>query len=319
MEFVICLGHLLLGFLQPGPEGVLRTIKTKGCDTMSVDNNCTAYEWQAPVDLDTRHVQAYRKDGVAKIQNLLSAEAIQIVRSEILELVEKLGPSVDKEDRDTQYPSDDIDLYNNAFTQVFNLWTHSELIRSFISGRLASIAAELMGVDGVRVYHDQALFKEPGGTKTPWHMDHYYWPLATEKVLTAWIPLVPITDNMGPLDFALGSQTLDYRRNEELIQLDEKVVASKLAEAGSEVESSPYVLGEISFHQGWVFHRAGANRTHRRREVFTIIYMDQDVTLQKPANPNQKFDRERWCPGVAVGAVIDSDINPIVSGRASNH
>jgi len=287
---------------------------------MSVDNNCTAYEWQAPVDLDTRHVQAYRKDGVAKIQNLLTEEAIQIVRSEILGLIETLGPSVERKDgagenSSEQYPSDDIGLYHNAFTQVFNLWTHSELIRSFVSGRLANIAADLMGVGGVRVYHDQALFKEPGGTATPWHTDHYYWPLATDKVLTAWIPLVPITDDMGPLDFALGSQTLDYGRNEELIQLDEKVVEGKLTEY--EIERSPYVLGEISFHQGWVFHRAGANRTNRRREVLTIIYMDQSMTLQKPANPNQKYDREKWCPGIVEGEVINSDINPIVSGGVS--
>lgn len=299
---------------------------------MSVDNNCTVYEWQAPLELDSRHVQSYRNDGVAKIQNLLTEEAMQIVRSEILELVEKLGPSVggqdsdgqdsDSQDRDgedshRQYPSDDIDLYHNAFTQVFNLWTHSELVRSFVSGRLANIAAELMGVDGVRVYHDQALFKEPGGTATPWHMDHYYWPLASDKVLTAWIPLVPISDDMGPLDFALGSQTLNYGRNEELIQLDEKIIERKLADAEHEIERSPYDLGEISFHQGWVFHRAGANRTDRRREVLTVIYMDQDMTLQQPVNPNQEYDREKWCSGVAVGEVVGSDLNPIVSGGVS--
>lgn len=26
-------------------------------------------------------------------------------------------------------------------------------------------------VDGVRIYHDQALFKSPGGGPTPWHCD----------------------------------------------------------------------------------------------------------------------------------------------------
>jgi len=282
---------------------------------MSVDNNRMVYEWEAPLQLETRDIQAYRNEGVAKIQNVLTEEALEIIRREILELVEQLGPSVGQDNSDQQYPSDDADLYHNAFTQVFNLWTHSELIRSFISGRLASIAAELMGVDGVRVYHDQALFKEPGGTATPWHMDHYYWPLATEKVLTVWIPLVPITAQMGPLDFALGSQTLDYRRNEELIQLDEKILERKLTESEFEIEHSPYSLGEISFHQGWVFHRAGANQTSRCREVFTIIYMDQDMTLQQPANSNQEYDREKWCSGVAIGDVVASDINPIVSAR----
>jgi len=31
-----------------------------------------------------------------------------------------------------------------------------------------------MGVQGVRLYHDQALIKEPGGKPTPWHQDYYY-------------------------------------------------------------------------------------------------------------------------------------------------
>ncbi len=45
-------------------------------------------------------------------------------------------------------------------------------MRKFVFGtRLARIAAELMGVRGVRIYHDQALCKLPGGGPTPWHAD----------------------------------------------------------------------------------------------------------------------------------------------------
>ena len=44
-------------------------------------------------------------------------------------------------------------------------------------------------MEGVRVYHDQALNKEPGGGYTPWHCDGYYWPVKSEKIVTAWVPL----------------------------------------------------------------------------------------------------------------------------------
>ncbi len=50
-------------------------------------------------------------------------------------------------------------------------------------------ASHLMQVEGVRVYADQALYKEPHGGYTPWHCDAFYWPLASDKALTAWIPL----------------------------------------------------------------------------------------------------------------------------------
>ena len=51
-------------------------------------------------------------------------------------------------------------------------------------------------VKGVRIYHDQALYKEPGGGCTPWHADGYYFPLSSEKILTAWVPLQPVPKTM---------------------------------------------------------------------------------------------------------------------------
>ena len=63
----------------------------------------------------------------------------------------------------------------------------------------------LLEVAGVRLYHDQALFKEAGGGHTPWHADQFYWPLATDRTVTAWVPLVDVPMEMGPLAFATGS------------------------------------------------------------------------------------------------------------------
>ena len=72
---------------------------------------------------------------------------------------------------------------------------NKEQIEEFVfSKRLAKIAADLLTVDGVRMYHDQALFNEGGGGITPWHADQYYWPLATGKTITAWIPFTKNTD-----------------------------------------------------------------------------------------------------------------------------
>jgi hypothetical protein len=68
----------------------------------------------------------------------------------------------------------------------------------------------------------------------------------------------------------------------------------------------------VSFHPGWVFHRAGPNRSDQMRQVMTVIYMDQDMRLKTPENPNQQQDWDTWCPGATVGEVIDSPINPIL-------
>jgi hypothetical protein len=74
----------------------------------------------------------------------------------------------------------------------------------------------------------------------------------------------------------------------------------------------PFDLGEISFHSGWVFHRAGANTTEKMRKVMTIIYMDKDMVLKNPDNKNQINDWNTWCPGAAIGEIINTPLNPII-------
>src|SRR5262245_63602036 len=67
-------------------------------------------------------------------------------------------------------PLEDRDTYGKAFLQSTILWRRDGRVRRFVfSRRFARAAAELLGVEGVRLYHDQALFKEPGGGRTPWH------------------------------------------------------------------------------------------------------------------------------------------------------
>ena len=98
------------------------------------------------------------------------------------------------------------DTYGKAFLQTTNLWMRDTTVKKFVfSRRFAQLAAELLGVEKVRLYHDQALFKEAGGGATPWHQDQYYWPLDTDRTITMWMPLVDIDETMGMITFASGS------------------------------------------------------------------------------------------------------------------
>jgi len=169
-----------------------------------------------------------------------------------------------------------------------------------------------MGVDGVRLYHDQALFKEPSGGHTPWHADQYYWPVSTDKTVTAWIPLQEIGLEWGPLEFSAQSQNLEEGRTLKISDDSEFQVQKKLTLNDLEKIAEPFTIGEVSFHTGWTFHRAGPNTTKNMRKVMTIIYMDKDMTLMAPKNENQIADWEAWCPGAVVGEVIDTPMNPVL-------
>ena len=210
-------------------------------------------------------------------------------------------------------PLEERDTYGKAFLQIFNLWTQDENVKRLLfSKRLAQLASDLMEVDGVRMYHDQALFKEGGGGITPWHVDQYYWPLTTDKTITAWIPLQAIPMEMGPLEFAAGSQHIKVGRDLSISDESEIIIGKKMRLTDCPKVAEPFDIGEISFHSGWVFHRAGANTTNQTRKVMTIIYMDKEMILKQPENEGQINDWNTWCPNVKVGSVINSHLNPVL-------
>lgn len=259
-----------------------------------------------PFTLPSDAPARFRAQGFVKLPGALDPSAIAAYGEDIRSLVAQRA-------RDLP-PIETRTTYGKAFQQIINLWCDDERVRAFtLAARLGRIAAELMGVRGVRLYHDQALFKEPGGGFTPWHADQHYWPLASERCCTAWIPLQETPLEMGPLEFSVGSQRCDFGRDLAISDDSERLIARNLSELP--IERSPYGPGEVSFHAGWTFHRAGPNATPRMRGVMTVIYMDIDMRLKSPENANQVRDAASYCPGIAPGQVIDSPLNPVIWSR----
>lgn len=258
-----------------------------------------------PYELTNEQIEFFRQNKFIKLKHVLDPETVDFFNEVITEQVNKMNKvNTSLEKRDT---------YGKAFLQLFNLWRENENIKHLVfSKRIAKIAAELMQVKGVRLYHDQALFKEPGGGITPWHADQYYWPLETDKTITAWIPLQATPLDMGPLEFSAGSHVIIDGRELAIGDESETVMQQKLRVTDYKHVIEPFDLGEISFHSGWIFHRAGANISTGMRKVMTIIYMDKNMRLKKPENNNQLLDWETWCPGATVGEIINTPLNPVL-------
>ena len=261
-----------------------------------------------PYTLSQDQIDFYVKYQYIKLKQVFDVDTLQFFNEHISAQVDKMNQvTTALEDRTT---------YGKAFLQLFNLWTENELVKSFVfSKRIAKIAADLMQVDGVRLYHDQALFKEAGGGITPWHADQYYWPLSSDKTITAWMPLQATPLEMGPLEFSAASHAIVEGRELEIGDQSEEVLQKKLRVTDFQHIIEPFDVGEVSFHSGWVFHRAGANRTNEMRKVMTIIYMDRDMVLKNPDNINQQNDWETWCPGAKIGEIINTPLNPILYSK----
>jgi ectoine hydroxylase-related dioxygenase (phytanoyl-CoA dioxygenase family) len=258
-----------------------------------------------PYPLTQEQIDFYQKNRYIKLKDVLEVETLEYFNQSITAQVAKMNTySVPLESRDT---------YGKAFLQLFNLWREDDTVKELIfSKRIAKIAADLMETNGSRLYHDQALFKEGGGGITPWHADQYYWPLETDKTVTAWIPLQATPLEMGPLEFSAGSHVIVDGRELAIGDESEAIINQRLRVTDFNHVIEPFDAGEISFHSGWVFHRAGANATNDMRKVMTIIYMDKDMILKNPENKNQEHDWNTWCPGAEVGEIINTPINPVL-------
>jgi ectoine hydroxylase-related dioxygenase (phytanoyl-CoA dioxygenase family) len=258
-----------------------------------------------PYVLNNDQIEFYQQNRYIKLKQVFDEETITFFNEAISKRVDLMN--------NENTPLEQRSTYGKAFLQLFNLWQEDELVKEFVfSKRLAKIAADLMQTNGVRIYHDQALFKEGGGGITPWHADQYYWPLETDKTVTAWIPLQSTPLELGPLEFSAGSHQIVEGRDLEIGDESETMIQKKLKVTNFKHIIEAFDLGEISFHSGWVFHRAGANTTNNMRRVMTVIYMDKDMLLKKPDNKNQINDWNTWCPGAVIGEVINTPLNPIL-------
>jgi ectoine hydroxylase-related dioxygenase (phytanoyl-CoA dioxygenase family) len=247
----------------------------------------------------------FKENGYIKLKQVLRPETIQHYGREISAQVKLLNT--------LHLPMEQRNTYQKAFLQVTNIWEKSDVVKEFVFARkLARIAAELMGVTGVRMWHDQALYKEAGGGFTPWHADQYYWPLTNDHSITAWIPLQATPLEMGPLAFARKTHRMAFGRDLEISDDSEARIQKSLKDAQADFDETPFDLGEISFHLGWTFHRAGPNRSAKPREVMTVIYIDEDVRLLKPQRKAHEADWAKWAPGVKIGEVIASPLNPVM-------
>lgn len=250
--------------------------------------------------------ERFRSDGHVRLRGLASADEIAPYR----EVIRAATFRLNQETRDLA----DRDTFGRAFLQAMNLWRQDEAARSFtLSPRFAGVAAALLGVDRVRIYHDQALFKEAGGGPTPWHQDATYWPFEAQRSVTMWMPLVDVADDMGGMSFATGSHREGALGDHVISDASESYFDQMVADGRFPVEGPVRMAaGDATFHAGWTLHRALPNTSGTMREVMTVIYVADGARVTEPHSAEQRHDLATWLPGLRAGDPVASDLNPVV-------
>ncbi|OCT11713.1 phytanoyl-CoA dioxygenase [Paenibacillus pectinilyticus] len=260
-----------------------------------------------PLSIEQR--ESYQRDGHIVLRGVASDAEIASYEPIITDWVKSLN----EQDK----PLEQRDTYGKAFIQISNLWEKSEEIQRFVfAKRFAQIAADLMGVDGVRIYHDQALFKEPHGGHTPWHQDQNFWPLDTDKTITMWMPLVPISEEVGSMTFASESHLIGYINRLLISDESHRTLAGYIEGKGFKtVSHGAMQAGDATFHAGWTLHSAPGNPTDTMRKVMTIIYYADGSRVAEPDSKARENDLKRWFPDMKPGDVAASVLNPLLYSR----
>jgi hypothetical protein len=283
------------------PIGKLQAMDPLPSIPLPTDNDL-AEELRTPYPLTPSDCTFFRANGYIKLQRVFSLGAILRLRQELVRLLSAAF---------------DTSLDGAATERFFSLemvWLDNPLLRKFVlSPRIAQIAADLLDVPGVRLYHDNVLSKEPGCGRTPWHFDDHHFPLATHDVATAWIPAQAIPVAMGPLAFAKPIDVYKLAESIEFNKFDnsyDRNISELFRQHNVAVEDGPFDIGEVSFHHNLSFHTAAANRTKQSRIVLAnTYYADGARVIDQPTMVSG--DWQKFMPGVKPGEVAASELNPV--------
>jgi ectoine hydroxylase-related dioxygenase (phytanoyl-CoA dioxygenase family) len=219
------------------------------------------------------HIRAYREQGFVQVDEVLSPEELEELRSEI--------DRIYATDRGGIHTSRGQTAYARVLDQRVNIWRDNAVVRRFVlHPRLAEMARRLAGARAVRLWHDHALLKQPGDSKpTPWHQDLPYWPMREPGALSVWIALDDVDERNGAMAFVPGSHRVGVLPGINLVD-PEDIFA--MVPAGALAGVRPVTVrlraGSCTFHDGRTFHYAYANRTSRPRRAMVIIYMPDGTT-----------------------------------------
>lgn len=250
-------------------------------------------------ELSGDEIASYRENGFVVLDDFLTEDELEAWREAVDEAVDLRG--------EHKLPGQSGKTFtgsNNAvFKQRIQLWMDNEKVRRLmLDERIGKMAAELEGVDGIRVWHDQTLIKMPWGNPTSWHQDNTKWSFTSNHAISIWIALDDATPHNGCLYFLPGSHRARYDDVPTARPMSEIFEQNPVLREIDPVPA-PMKAGSCSFHNGLTVHGAGANMTRGLRRAMTCAFMPDGATF----NGNKNVLPQSYVETLEVGDVIDND------------
>ncbi len=257
-------------------------------------------------EVTQQEIESYQENGYVVIEDFLEPDELETWRQSVDEAV---AQRQDRKLADGRMRSGDS-YYDRVFIQRINLWQdHDGMKELMIDARLGKMATDLAQIDGIRIWHDQALIKQPWGNPTGWHLDNPYWSFSSRDAISLWVALDDATLHNGCLYFIPGTHKTATYDNVGIGQNIGDLFTSYTEWALLNSVPAPMKAGSCSFHNGLLAHGAGANMTPDFRRAMTCAYMPDGSTFNGTQNILAPDKMEQ----LTIGDVLDDDVqNPLI-------
>ena len=203
------------------------------------------------------------------------------------------------------------DFYARVFTQCLRLADTNDAVRELVyDPRLGKLTNDLVGTEGIRVWHDQALIKPPHGNPTAWHLDVPYWSFDSHDAISFWVALDDATLENGCMWYIPGSHKTARFDNNVGIGHNVGELFNVYPEwRDIDPVPVPCPAGSIVWHNGLCAHGAGANMTNKYRRAMTCAFMPDGSYFNGKRNilPPDLFE------SLEVGDLLENEEqNPLV-------
>lgn len=153
---------------------------------------------------------------------------------------------------------------------------------------IVELVADVIGQD-IILWGCHVFCKPAGeGYETPWHQDGHYWPIRPLATCTVWVALEPSTRDNGCLRVIPRSHR-DRQLHDHLHEDRSDLTLNQRLAEGTFDESVAVDLelqpGQMSLHDVYMIHGAGANASMQRRTGAALRYMPSTSLFDRQLRP----------------------------------
>ena len=229
-------------------------------------------------------VEQFHEQGFLVVEGVLSAEEVASLQTDFDQWVEDSrsqsqpwGTTQDgraRFDIESDHRPDHPSLRRvSSPTEISTAYRHVAF-----QSRMADIAAQLIGGNGIRFHHSKINSKLPHtATQVKWHQDFLFTPHSNDDLITALLMVSEVTPQNGPLNVIPGSHKgplWSHWQNDRFTgAVEDAVIESHCRQPAACYGPS----GSVCFMHTRLLHASSPNETELPRTLFISVYAAEDA------------------------------------------